>query len=82
MHSDRAEQHPKVFTNALIEFHVIGQGIKENSVLRSIELSAEIYCPAQAMLSQIMPIEIKYFIYEDEGEDKKNLVYSGTYTPA
>ena len=81
VHSDRAEQHPKVFTNALIEFHVSGRGIKENSVLRSIELSAEIYCPAQAMMKQIMPIEITYYIYEDEGENNKSLVSTGTYTP-
>jgi len=79
VHHGRAEQYPKVFTDAVLEFHVTGHGIKENSVLRSIELSSEIYCPAQAMLSQIMPIEIKYFIYEDLGEDIRTLVSTGVY---
>lgn len=79
VHHERAEQYPKVFTDALLEFHVTGHDIKENSVLRSIELSAEIYCPAHAMLSKIMPIEIKYFIYEDLGEEKRILVTSGVY---
>ena len=77
--ADRADEHPKVFTAATIEYHVIGHGINEKAVLRAIELSAESYCPAQAMLAKVFPIELKYLIYEDKGEGKKELVVSGEY---
>jgi putative redox protein len=80
-HIQRAEKHPKVFTSAVIDFHVTGHDVSEDALLRSIELSAEIYCPAQSMLKQIMPIEINYHIYEDQGDGQRNLVKSGTYTP-
>ena len=78
--ASRAEEHPKVFTNAVIEYLVTGHGVDENAVVRAIQLTAEIYCPAQAMLGQIMPIDLRYQIFEDEGEDKK-LVTEGTYAP-
>jgi len=78
--TDRAESHPKVLTRATLEFHVTGHGISPDSVLRAIELSAEIYCPANAMFKQIMPIEIKYFIYEDLEDADPKLLASGEYT--
>jgi putative redox protein len=78
-HLDRAETYPKVFTAGVIEYHVSGQNISEEAVRRSIELSVEIYCPAHAMLSQIMPIELKYYIYEDRGVEGRSLVRSGEY---
>ena len=79
--SDRAEEHPKVFTAATIEYHVSGHNVSENSVVRAIQLSAERYCPAQAMLAKVFPMELKYFVYEDKGEDKKELMVSGKYVP-
>jgi hypothetical protein len=51
-------------------------------VLRAMELSAVRYCPAQAMLGKIMPIELKYQIFEDEGDGRHGLVKSGTLLPA
>lgn len=80
-HIQRAEKHPKVFTGAVIDFYVTGHEVSEDALLRSIELSAEIYCPAQSMLKQIMPIEINYHIYEDQGDGQRNLIKSGTYSP-
>ena len=79
VHAPRAQEHPKVFTQALIEYFVTGRGIDETAVRRAIELSATRYCPAQAMFSRIMPIELKYHIYEDQGEDQRALVKSGVY---
>ena len=52
----RAEEHPKVFTAAVIEYEFTGHDIQEAAVRRSLELSATTYCPAQAMLGKIMPI--------------------------
>ena len=78
VHMKRAEEHPKVFTEAEIEYFVTGKGVQEKAVVRAIELSATRYCPAQAMLGQIMPIVVKYHIYEDKGDEKQEIVVSGT----
>lgn len=78
---DRAETHPKVFTSGVIEYHITGHNVDVVAVERSIELSATRYCPAQAMLGQVMPIALNYHIYEDEGDGKRRVVQSGVYTP-
>ena len=79
VHAGRSPEHPKVFTEAVIEYFVTGRGVEEEAVLRAIELSAVRYCPAQAMLGQIMPIELKYHIFEDQGEGRRAWVKSGVY---
>jgi putative redox protein len=79
VHADRAEQHPKVFTHAVIEYFVTGRSVDEAAVRRAIELSATTYCPAQAMLSQVFPIEMVYHIFEDQGGGERLLVKSGEY---
>jgi len=76
----RAEEHPKVFTSATVEYVVSGHNVDEKAVLRAIELTAGSYCPAQAMLGQIMPIELRYQIFED-GDGEKKLVSEGVYSP-
>jgi putative redox protein len=81
-HVERAEEHPKVFTSAVIEYHVIGNNLDEAAVVRSIELSATRYCPAQAMLAQVMSIRQLYHIYEDIGDGRRTLQKSGEYIPA
>jgi len=81
VHTQRAESHPKVFTEAEIEYHVSGRGVDEAAVARAIELSATRYCPAQAMLSQVFPIKLKYMIYEGGEEATPVLVKSGEVHP-
>jgi putative redox protein len=81
-HIKRAEQHPKVFTSAVVEYHIAGNNLDEAAVVRSIELSATRYCPAQAMLVQVMSIRQRYYIYEDLGEGRRTLLKSGEYIPA
>jgi putative redox protein len=81
-HIDRADEHPKVFTQARIEYFITGRGVEEGAVIRSIELSANRYCPAQAMFQHVFPIELVYSIFEDLGEGKRKLVKSGTFDPA
>lgn len=81
VHADQAPHHPKAFTNATIEYFVTGHGIDEAAVVRSIELSAIRYCPAQAMLNKVIPIRLKYYIYEDKGDGKAELVTEGEYVP-
>ena len=77
VHAERAEQHPKVFSRAVIEYLVTGKNIDENALLRAIELSAEKYCPAQAMLSKAFPMQLIYKIFDDDG---KTVLKEGQYT--
>ena len=78
VNADRADEHPKVFTNAAIEYHLSGNEIDEKAVVRAIELSAMRYCPAQSMLAKVFPITLKYYIYHQNGE----LLITGTYQPS
>ena len=82
VHADRAEEFLKAFTRAIITYSITGHAVDEAAVRRSIELSATKYCPAQAMLGKIIPIDLRYEIYEDEGEGKGKLVKQGTYQSA
>jgi putative redox protein len=81
VHAKRASEHPKVFTHAVVEYLVSGHNLDEAAVVRSIELSATRYCPAQAMLEKAMSIDLKYHIFEDQGEGGQVLVKSGVYVP-
>jgi putative redox protein len=75
----RSKDHPHVFTRATITYIFAGHGIDESAVLRAIELAATKYCPAQIMFSQLMPIDLLYEIYEDEGNGEKRLVVQGAW---
>ena len=75
--TERADQHPKVFTSAVIEYHVAGKDIAENAVSRAMELSADAYCPAQAMIGKLIPLTLKYYIYEGEKFSDARLVIKG-----
>jgi putative redox protein len=70
-------EHPHVFTHIVIEYHFSGRDISEAAVARAIELSATKYCPAQAMLGQVAPMEMKYFIRDADSGD---LVKEGQYS--
>jgi len=75
--AERAEEHPKVFTSAVIEYEVTGHGVQESALRRSIELSAERYCPAQGMLARVMPMKLDYLIYEGDSKEERVLVSRG-----
>jgi putative redox protein len=77
----RAEKHPKVFTHATVEYLVTGHSVEEKAVLRAIELTAGSYCPAQAMLGKVFPIDLRYQIFEDENGEQK-LIAEGEYVSA
>ena len=80
-HADQAGDFPKVFTHVVITYLVTGHNVNETAVVRSIELSATKYCPAQAMLAKVVSIDLVYEIYEDEGGGKTKLIKHGTYIP-
>ena len=59
--AEQAESHPKVFTSMHIEYVITGD-VSEKAVQRAIELSENIYCPAQAMLRPAAAITSSYRI--------------------
>ena len=60
----RASEHPKVFTAIFVEHVVSGRGVSEESVRRAVELSANCYCSAGAMLSKVAHITESYRIVD------------------
>jgi len=62
VHADLAEEHPHVFTKIVIEYVVSGHAVEQAAVERAVQLSADKYCPAQAMFSKAAPIELKITI--------------------
>ncbi len=64
VNADRASEHPQVFTHIVLHYVVTGRNISKEAVDRAIELSGTRYCPAQAMLGKVVPIEIKTTILD------------------
>lgn len=79
VNAPRSAEHPKVFTSVLITYIVTGRNVHESALLRSIELSITKYCPVQYMLAQVIPMELHYEIYEDEGDGIRRLTYQGIW---
>jgi putative redox protein len=65
-HADRAGEHPKVFTDVTLKYVIHGVNVDPKAVARAIELSETKYCPAQAMLGQVVPIKHEYEIVDVE----------------
>ena len=78
--ASRADEHPKVFTYVTIDYLVTGHNVDVDAVLRAIQLTSERYCPAQAMLGKVFPIDLRYQIFEERGGEK-SLVTEGVYAP-
>ena len=80
VHADQKNDHPHVFTDAVLTYIVTGTDVDEAALTRAIELSATKYCPAQTMLSRAFPIKMEYEIIEDEG-DQKRIKNKGVWVP-
>jgi putative redox protein len=75
--AERAEDHPKVFTNAIITYSFTGNKLDDQSVKRAIELSAVRYCPAQSMLSKTFPIKLQFEIYQKNEQGELEIIKRG-----
>jgi putative redox protein len=64
LEADRAETPPKVFTRIRMRFVVSGTGLKRAAVERAVNLSAEKYCSATAMLRRTVDIRHEVEIVE------------------
>ncbi len=63
--AERAEEHPRVYTQIHLEYVVRGKGVDPQAVERSIELSQTKYCSASAMLAKAAQITTSYRIVEE-----------------
>ena len=56
LNGERADEHPKVFTDIHIQFILKGQDLDPKKVEKAITLSAEKYCSASIMLGKTASI--------------------------
>ncbi|MCX7945623.1 MAG: OsmC family protein [Hydrogenophilus sp.] len=63
--AQRAESDPKVFTHIHIHYRIQGQQLDPAKVQRAIELSAEKYCSAAAMLRKSATIQYSWEIVDE-----------------
>jgi putative redox protein len=64
VHADRASEHPKVFTDIVVEYVVSGKDLDRTAVERAVELSESKYCSGVAMLRKNSPIHTKITLNE------------------
>ncbi len=64
INTERATDHPKVFTNIHIQFILKGQNLDEKKVDKAITLSAEKYCSASIMLGETATITHDFEVIE------------------
>ena len=64
VNAERADDHPKVFTDIHIQFLVKGNDLDSKKVEKAIILSAEKYCSASIMLGKTASISHDFEILE------------------
>ena len=64
LNAERADEHPKVFTDIHIQFILKGQDLDSKKVEKAITLSAEKYCSASIMLGKTASITHDFEIVE------------------
>lgn len=62
--AERAEHHPKVFTKIHLSFLFKGRNLKPKDMERAIELTRTTYCPAWAMLKDVVEITYSYDVQD------------------
>lgn len=65
--ADRAETEPKVFTRIHMHFTVKGRGLSREKVGRAVQLSAEKYCSASAMMAAVAEVTHDFEVVEVGG---------------
>jgi putative redox protein len=61
---ERAEEHPMVFTDIIVEHVVTGHHVDPAAVARAVELSETKYCGAGAMLRKTARLRHTYQVHE------------------
>jgi putative redox protein len=65
LEADRASSDPKVFTRIHFHFVVTGKALDPAKVGRAIQLSADVYCSASAMLAKTANITHDFEIIDE-----------------
>jgi putative redox protein len=66
LEADRATSDPKVFTRIHFHFVVKGKALDHAKVERAVQLSADVYCSASAMLAKTAKVTHDVEIIEDK----------------
>jgi putative redox protein len=64
VHGRRAENHPKIFVEIVVEHILKGRAIQPQAVQRAIDLTEERYCGVSAMLSKAAKITHTFTLVE------------------
>jgi putative redox protein len=64
IHAERVDQHPKIFSDIMIEYVVTGKNLDPKLVDKAVNLSETTYCPGQAILNKSAKIDHKITIVE------------------
>lgn len=64
INSERASEHPAVFTKIHLKYIIYGSEIKPENVTKAIELSMNKYCSVSAMLKESVDISWDFEIRE------------------
>jgi putative redox protein len=67
LEAERAADDPKVFTRIHMHFIVKGRGLARAKVERAIQLSAEKYCSASAMLAKTATVTHDFEVVDTAG---------------
>lgn len=64
VYANQAEEHPRIFTDIMVEHVVGGDNLDPRAMSRSLELSITKYCPVHALLSRATRVEHVYRILD------------------
>ena len=62
----RADEHPKIYKEIEVTYHLWGNNLDPRSVEHAIALSEEKYCSASAMMRSVADIRSTYIIHSPE----------------
>lgn len=62
--AERADEHPKVFTNIHLHFIIEGSNLNAKKIAKAVSLSADKYCSASIMLGKTATITHDFEINE------------------
>jgi len=61
--AERADAHPKVYTEIHVVYHLWGKGLDPEAVEKAVRLSEEKYCSVGLMLSKSAPISSEFILH-------------------
>jgi putative redox protein len=65
MDVERAEEHPKVFTDIILHYHFTGKELPPAKLEKAVSLSQDKYCSVSAMLNKAVNISYQIHTYDE-----------------